>query len=68
MKRLFRNANVGIAVAVVLLIVGFWPVHRSEDASTALGLAAFAVGIGVSIALNIRDDRARARKGPRHVS
>jgi hypothetical protein len=65
MKRLFRNANVGIAVAVALLIVGFWPVHRSEDASTVLGLTAFAVGMGVSIALNFRDDRVRDRKGPR---
>jgi hypothetical protein len=57
MKRLIRNANIGLAVSVALLVVGFWPVHRSDTATTILGLVAFAVGMGLLIALNLRDER-----------
>lgn len=63
MKKFFRNANVGLAVSVAVLIVGFWPTHRSETAFTALGLVAFVVGMGVFITLNLRYERAQ-HKGP----
>jgi hypothetical protein len=65
MKKLFKNANVRLAASGVLLIAGFWPVHRSEDATIALGLAAFVVGMGVFIALNLRDERAKRKHPPR---
>ena len=61
MKRLIRNAHVGILVGMILLIVGFWPVRESEDAIGALGIAAFFTALGVYLALNIRDERTRKR-------
>lgn len=63
MKRLFRNANIGLVAMVIVLLLGFWPVHESEDATGALGLIAFLAGFAVYITLNIRDGQAR-RKGP----
>jgi len=65
MKRLVRNANIGIAVGIAMLVVGFWPLHDSEDAIGALSLAAFFTGLGVCLGLNIRDERAR-KKPARH--
>lgn len=64
MRKFFRNANVGLAVAAVVLAVGFWPTHRSETAFTVLGFAAFVVGMGVYIALNLRYERARDKARP----
>jgi hypothetical protein len=64
MRRFFRNANVGLATAAVVLAVGFWPTHRSETAFTMLGFVAFAVGMGVYIALNLRYERARDKARP----
>jgi hypothetical protein len=65
MRKFFRNANVGLAVSVAMLIIGFWPTHRSETAFTVLGLAAFVVGMGVFIALNLRYERAQSKRPPR---
>jgi hypothetical protein len=65
MKRLFRNANIGIAVVMVVAVVGFAFLHNDEAALNALGVVAFAMGMGVYLGLNIRDDRAR-RKGAPH--
>jgi hypothetical protein len=67
MKRLFRNANIGLAIGVTFLIVGFVFLYKSEEALNALAVGSFAVFMGVFLALNIRDDRAR-RKGPPHTS
>jgi hypothetical protein len=64
MKRLFRNANIGLGVGVTLLVVGFAFLYKSEAALNALAVGSFAAFMGVFFALNIRDDRAR-RKGPR---
>jgi hypothetical protein len=61
MRKFFRNANIGLAVAIFVLIVGFWPTHRSETAFTVLGLAAFVVGMGVFIALNLHYERAQGK-------
>ena len=57
MRRLFRNANVGLAVSAAVLIVGFWPVHESETATGVLGLVSFVTGMAVLIGLNLRDER-----------
>lgn len=67
MRKFFKNANVGLAVSAVILIVGFWPTHRSEVAYTVLGLTAFVVGMGVFITLNLRYERTQ-HKGPPHSS
>ena len=66
-SRLFRNANVGLAVGITVLIVGFFPARHSEVAITALGLAMFAISFGVFLALSVRDERAR-RKDHRQSS
>lgn len=65
--RLFRNANVGLAVGITVLVVGFYPARHSEVAITALGLAMFVISMGVFFALSIRDERAR-RKDDRRSS
>jgi hypothetical protein len=62
MRKFFRNANIGLAVAAAVLAVGFWPTYRSETAFTVLGFVAFAVGMGVYIALNLRYERAQDKK------
>jgi len=59
MKRLFRNAHIGIAVSAIILVVGFWPAHKSEDAVAALGMVAFFTGLEVCFGLIIRDERTR---------
>ena len=64
MRKFFWNANVGIAVAAVVLAIGFWPTHRNETAFTVLGLVAFVVGMGVYIALNVRYERTRDKARP----
>jgi hypothetical protein len=65
LSRLFRNANIGIAVGIGLLIVGFFPTLHSDVASTALGLAAFAISMGVFFVLSVRDERARRKSNHR---
>jgi hypothetical protein len=65
MSRLFRNANIGIAVGVVVLVVGFFPTLHSEVAHTALGLAMFAISMGVFFVLSVRDERARRKSNRR---
>jgi hypothetical protein len=62
LRRLFRNANVGLAIGVAVVVAGFYPARHSEVATTALGLAMFAISIGVFLVLSVRDERAR-RKG-----
>jgi hypothetical protein len=64
MRKFFKNANVGLAVTAVVLAAGFWPTHRSDTAFTALGLVAFALGMGVYIALNLRYERAQDKARP----
>jgi uncharacterized membrane protein YiaA len=64
MKRLLRNAHIGMAVGLALLVVGFWPAHTSESAVGVLGVAAFFTAIGVYLGLNIRDERVRGRRPP----
>lgn len=60
-----RNAHIGIAVSAIILIVGFWPAHSSEDAVAVLGMVAFFTGLGVCFALIYRDERARDKDAPR---
>lgn len=64
MRKFFKNANVGLAVTAVVLAVGFWPTHRSDTAFTVLGLGAFAVGMAVFIALNLRYERGQDKARP----
>jgi hypothetical protein len=62
MKRSFRNANIGLAASVVVLVVGVVLLHDSESAIEVLALFAFGVAMGVLFFLDWRDERAR-RKG-----
>jgi hypothetical protein len=62
---MFRNAHIGIAVGAIILIVGFWPAHKSEDAVAALGMAAFFTALGVCFGLIYRDERNRDKDAPR---
>lgn len=62
MKRGIRNGNIGIASGVIVLAIGFTFVHGNEEAMELLAIGAFAVVMGVSILLNRRDERARARR------
>lgn len=59
--RLFRNANVGLAVGVTVLVVGFYPARHSEVAITVLCLAMFVISMAVFFVLSIRDERARRK-------
>lgn len=65
LSRLFRNANVGLAVGLTVLVLGFFPARHSEVATTALGLAMFTISMGIYLGLSIRDERARKRRTPR---
>jgi len=67
MKRLFRNANIGIAVSMAITVVGVAFLYDDEAALEVLGLTAFLSGLAVLLILNIRDHRAH-RKGPPHIS
>ena len=67
MKRLFRNANIGIAVSVTMLVIGSVVLYDNEAALKGLSAVAFFTGLAVLLGLNIRDDRAR-RKRPPHAS
>ena len=66
MKRLFRNANIGIAVSVTILVTGFVFLYDNEAALTGLSAVAFFAGLAVLLILNIRDYRAD-RKRPPHA-
>ncbi len=67
MKRLFRNANIGIAVTVAITLAGLVFLYDDEAALEVLGLMAFLSGLAVLLVLNIRDYRAD-RKGPPSAS
>jgi len=58
MKRLFRNANIGVAVGAVLLIGGAILFNGNDEAYGAMTVASFVVGMAVYLGLSIRDDRA----------
>jgi 4-hydroxybenzoate polyprenyltransferase len=61
MKRLFRNANIGLAVGAVVLIGGAILFHENDDAYSATTVAAFVIGIAVCFGLDIRGDRAERK-------
>jgi len=65
MKKLIRNAHIGMAVSFAILVVGFWPVHNNEDAAAALGMIAFFTGLGVCLGLSYREERAREERSHR---
>lgn len=65
LRRLFRNANIGLAIGVAVLLLGFYPARHSEVALTALGLAMFAISMGVFIGLSARDEKARHKSSSR---
>jgi hypothetical protein len=64
MKRLFRNAHVGLAVGMFVAIVGVAFLHGNESALNALSVAVIVTTMGVFVALSIRDERARGKDGP----
>ncbi len=65
MKRLFRNANIGIAVTVAITLVGVAFLYDNEAALEILGLMAVLSGLAVLLVLNIRDYRADHKDPPR---
>lgn len=67
MKRSFRNANIGLATSVAVLIVGTIIFHDSESAMEALALLALVVAFGVLFFLEWRDERTHG-KGSRRPS
>lgn len=64
MKRLFRNANIGVAVGAILMIGGVILFHGNDEAYSAMTVAAFVIGMAVYLGLSVRDERA-GRMGPR---
>jgi uncharacterized membrane protein len=65
MKKMFRNAHIGIAVSIAIVVLGFWPIRHSEGAIDALEIAAFFIGLGVCFGLCYRDERAREKQSSR---
>ncbi len=65
MKRSFRNANIGLAVSVVVLVVGTVFLYDNEGAMEALALFAFAVAMGVLFFLDWRDERVQGKEADR---
>lgn len=63
----FRNANIGVAVGAIVLIAGAVLFQGNDDAYTATTVASLVIAIAVSIALDIRDERA-GRKDSRRSS
>jgi len=64
MKRLFRNANIGLAVGAVVLIGGAILFHENDDAYSATTVAAFVIGMAVCFGLDIRAERKDSRRSP----
>jgi hypothetical protein len=67
MKRLFRNANIGLVVGAIVLIGGAVLFHGNDDAYSATTVASFIIATAVCFGLSIRDDRT-ARKDSRPSS
>jgi hypothetical protein len=61
LRRLFRNANIGLAVGLAVVVLAFFPTRHNEVASSALGLAMFVVSMGVFFVLSVRDERTRRK-------
>lgn len=64
MKRLFRNANIGVAIGAIPMFGGVILFHGNDEAYSATTVASFAIGMAVYIGLSLRDERA-GRMGPR---
>jgi uncharacterized membrane protein len=63
----FRNTNIGVAVGAIVLIMGAVLFQGNDDAYAATTVASLVIAIAVSIALDIRDERA-GRKDSRRSS
>lgn len=59
MKKELRKAHIGVAWAILVLVVGFPFLHGNDGAMRALGLSAFAVGMAAMLFLDWREERAR---------
>jgi hypothetical protein len=60
-----KNANIGIAVSALVLIVGFMLFRSSEGAMEALAIGAFAAGMAVLLLLDRRDERTHDKEADR---
>jgi hypothetical protein len=58
MKRLFRHANIGLLVGVIVLIGGAVLFHGNDDAYSATTVASFIIATAVCFGRIIRDERA----------
>jgi hypothetical protein len=67
MKRGIRNANVGIAAMVILLIVGLIVLPDSESAAGVYGVGAFAFAFGVYFFFEWRDEKRAHGKTARRL-
>lgn len=65
MERSFRNANIGIAASVVVLVVGTVLFHGNDWAMELLALLGFGVAMGVLFFLEGRDERAQRSEADR---
>jgi hypothetical protein len=64
MKRQFRNANIGLVTAAIVLIGGAVLFHGNDDAYSATTVVSFIVGVAVCFGLIIRDERAGRKDSP----
>jgi len=60
MKALIHHGHIGVACAVVVMIVSLLLFHDNEDAMTGGTVVALIVCFGVFSYLNRRDERTRA--------
>jgi len=65
MKRSLRNANIGIASSIVVLVVGTVFFHDSEGAMEALAIVTTVVAFGVLFFLEWRDERTQGESSRR---
>lgn len=65
MKKELRKAHIGVASAILVLVVGFPFLHGNDSAMRALGLSAFAVGMAVMFFLDWREGRVRTGRARR---
>ena len=62
MKKLIRNAHIGLAVCVAIYVIGLIVFHGNEAAMDVVGGAGPVACFAVYLGLNVRDDRAWAQK------
>lgn len=65
MRRLLRNAHIGLGVGMIVALVGTVLLHGNESALNALSVAVIVTTFGIFATLSIRDERARDKDSRR---